>query len=213
MSEVRRILDALDKGNVQAANQLLPLVYDELRKLLEGNLAQDAGLSRERAFLRNAHWSRATVLTSLKRYAETVKDLDWAIELDEGPARPGLRLRRALALARAGDHAKAVAEADDLSSNSNTPGGTLYDAACVYGLSMAAAQANADLRGRYASKALALLRRAQTACYFRDAGSVENVQKDDDLAALRARSDFKAFVADLVKQLSPKREVVPAKPP
>ena len=33
MTEVTRILTAIDKGDAQAAEQLLPLVYDELRRL------------------------------------------------------------------------------------------------------------------------------------------------------------------------------------
>ena len=33
MHEVTRILNAIDQGDPQAADQLLPLVYDELRKL------------------------------------------------------------------------------------------------------------------------------------------------------------------------------------
>lgn len=33
MSDVTRILNAIDAGDPQAAEQLLPLVYDELRRL------------------------------------------------------------------------------------------------------------------------------------------------------------------------------------
>jgi RNA polymerase sigma factor (TIGR02999 family) len=39
MSEITRILSALDAGDRQAAQQLLPLVYDELRKLAGAQLA------------------------------------------------------------------------------------------------------------------------------------------------------------------------------
>jgi RNA polymerase sigma factor (TIGR02999 family) len=41
MHEVTRILDALDAGDPQAAAQLLPIVYDELRKLAAQRLAQE----------------------------------------------------------------------------------------------------------------------------------------------------------------------------
>jgi RNA polymerase sigma factor (TIGR02999 family) len=41
MSEVTRILSAIDQGDPQAAEQLLPLVYDELRKLAAQKLAQE----------------------------------------------------------------------------------------------------------------------------------------------------------------------------
>src|SRR5437588_2579933 len=41
MSHVTQILNAIDQGNLQAAEQLLPLVYDELRKLAARKLAQE----------------------------------------------------------------------------------------------------------------------------------------------------------------------------
>jgi RNA polymerase sigma factor (TIGR02999 family) len=42
MTEVTRILRAIDAGNPHAAAQLLPLVYDELRKLAAGHVANEA---------------------------------------------------------------------------------------------------------------------------------------------------------------------------
>jgi RNA polymerase sigma factor (TIGR02999 family) len=41
MNEVTRILSAVEQGNPQAAEQLLPLVYSELRKLAAQRLAQE----------------------------------------------------------------------------------------------------------------------------------------------------------------------------
>jgi RNA polymerase sigma factor (TIGR02999 family) len=41
MNEVTRILTAIDQGDPQAAEQLLPLVYDELRQLAAQKLAQE----------------------------------------------------------------------------------------------------------------------------------------------------------------------------
>ena len=41
MSDVTRILSAIEQGDPQAAEQLLPLVYDELRKLAAQKLAQE----------------------------------------------------------------------------------------------------------------------------------------------------------------------------
>jgi len=42
MSEVTRILSAIDQGDACAAAQLLPLVYEELRKLAAQRIAQEA---------------------------------------------------------------------------------------------------------------------------------------------------------------------------
>ena len=41
MNDVTRILSAIEQGDPQAAEQLLPLVYDELRKLAAQKLAQE----------------------------------------------------------------------------------------------------------------------------------------------------------------------------
>ena len=42
MSDVTRILSAIEQGDPQAAEQLLPLVYDELRQLAAQRLAQES---------------------------------------------------------------------------------------------------------------------------------------------------------------------------
>jgi ECF sigma factor len=41
MSDATRILSAIEQGDAHAAEQLLPLVYDELRKLAAHKLAQE----------------------------------------------------------------------------------------------------------------------------------------------------------------------------
>jgi RNA polymerase sigma factor (TIGR02999 family) len=41
MSDVTRLLDAMDRGEPTAADELLPLVYDELRRLARQKLAQE----------------------------------------------------------------------------------------------------------------------------------------------------------------------------
>src|SRR5262245_21215575 len=42
MSDVTRLLNALDQGDPHAASQLLPLVYEELRRLAAQKLAREA---------------------------------------------------------------------------------------------------------------------------------------------------------------------------
>jgi len=42
MTHVTRIVGALQQGDRQAADELLPLVYDELRKLAAGKMANEA---------------------------------------------------------------------------------------------------------------------------------------------------------------------------
>jgi len=42
MTDVTRILSAIEEGDPSAAEQLLPLVYEELRKLAAARMAQEA---------------------------------------------------------------------------------------------------------------------------------------------------------------------------
>jgi ECF sigma factor len=42
MTDVTRILSAIEEGDSSSAEQLLPLVYDELRKLATQKMAQEA---------------------------------------------------------------------------------------------------------------------------------------------------------------------------
>src|SRR5258707_8776833 len=42
MSDVTQILNAIEQGDAHAAEQLLPLVYEELRKLAAQRMAQEA---------------------------------------------------------------------------------------------------------------------------------------------------------------------------
>ena len=42
MSEVTRILESIEQGNLKAAGELLPLVYGELRKLAASKMANEA---------------------------------------------------------------------------------------------------------------------------------------------------------------------------
>ncbi|HEY2759399.1 MAG TPA: ECF-type sigma factor, partial [Pirellulales bacterium] len=41
MSDVTQILSRIEHGDPQAADQLLPVIYDELRKLAAAKLAQE----------------------------------------------------------------------------------------------------------------------------------------------------------------------------
>jgi RNA polymerase sigma factor (TIGR02999 family) len=73
MSDVTRILAAIEEGDPHAADQLLPMVYDELRKLAAGKMAREsAGHTLQptalvhEAFLKlvgpapGAHWNGRT---------------------------------------------------------------------------------------------------------------------------------------------------------
>jgi RNA polymerase sigma factor (TIGR02999 family) len=59
MSEATRILDAIGQGNLQAAEELFPIVYDELRQLAAQKMAQEpAGQTLQPTALVHEVWLR-----------------------------------------------------------------------------------------------------------------------------------------------------------
>ena len=61
MSEVTQLLHAIEAGEPQAAEQLLPLVYDELRKLAAAKMAQEKpGQTLQATALVHEAWLRLT---------------------------------------------------------------------------------------------------------------------------------------------------------
>jgi RNA polymerase sigma factor (TIGR02999 family) len=61
MNEVTRILSALDAGDPRAAQQLLPLVYDELRQLAAAQMAREKpGHTLDATALVHEAWVRLT---------------------------------------------------------------------------------------------------------------------------------------------------------
>jgi hypothetical protein len=133
----------------------------------------------------------------LKRYAEAVRDWDRAIELDAGPQRTTFRRRRALCLVKAGEAARAAQEANALAGARGASGPTVYDAACVLALTSAATKGNPRLAEGHAARAVELLRGLQAAGYFKTPGRVDHLKKDEDLASLRERDDFKKLLREL----------------
>ena len=61
MGDVTRILDAAEQGDPRAAGELLPLVYDELRKLAAAKMAQERpGQTLQATALVHEAWLRLT---------------------------------------------------------------------------------------------------------------------------------------------------------
>src|SRR5262249_51259903 len=149
-----------------------------------------------RDLLGRTHWGRAQILDALKRPAEALADWDQAVALAPLDNRLEVQLGRARAWVQAGKVAEAVADAAALTEDAATPSARCCEAACVFSLAAAAAP-EAGQREAYAGQALALLRRAQAASFFKDRAKIERLKRDSDLAPLRQRQDFRQFVAEL----------------
>jgi tetratricopeptide (TPR) repeat protein len=190
----------LNLGNLQGDSGQTEAALDWYSKGIEAfraALAADPNDMTARLYLWNAHRGRANALTRLARHGEAAQDWGRALELAAGPARPFLRLQKALALAHAGDHAQADAEADAeadaLAEAKDVNAGTLYDLACVYSLSSAAVKSDAKLADRYAARAVELLRQA-VAKGWKD---IDHLKEDTDLDPLRSRDDYRKLLKEL----------------
>jgi hypothetical protein len=179
--------------------------YAKAIRILEPVWRREPRLNAARRYLRNSHWGRARAWTRLGRHAEALPEWDRTLELEAGALRNSFRLQRALTLAHLGNHSQAVAEADDLAQGKDLRGDTLYDLACVYAVSSAAAQKDASLphadrerlAERRAGQAVELLAKAQATGYFKERARVEHLKQDTDLDALRARPDYQKLVREL----------------
>ena len=61
MSDVTLVLDAINRGESQASEELLPLVYDELRRIAAARMAQEsAGHTLQPTALVHEVWLRLT---------------------------------------------------------------------------------------------------------------------------------------------------------
>jgi RNA polymerase sigma factor (TIGR02999 family) len=70
MSEATRILEAVQQGDPKAASELLPLVYDELRKLASHKMAHEApGHTLQATALVHEAWLRLIKPTEQSRFA------------------------------------------------------------------------------------------------------------------------------------------------
>jgi serine/threonine-protein kinase len=128
--------------------------------------------------------------------ARSRKHLDRLRAREAAPGR--LRIRRALELARAGEHVNAAAAAEELVKG-NTSNALYYGAAAVLAQCAAGAKDDAQLRDKYAARAVALLAELHEEGYFASAKNAARLKEDPDLAPLRQRADFRKLLAQVEK--------------
>lgn len=170
----------LDRGTPEAA---LPY-FAEAIAAVEKVLQDDQRHADARAFLVISRTRQAHTLSQLKRHAEAVESWDQALKVDDGRYQINLRVQRALSLARAGEPASALRQAEEVLKDKEkvVPAERLYDLARVHALCFSLTN-NED----HAASAVALLKRAVERGYKNAAQLKDN----RDLDALRAREDFK----------------------
>jgi serine/threonine-protein kinase len=164
----------------------------------------DPGNALVRSLLLQGLPQRAAVLTRLGRQQDAEANWDRALKLAPPAQRLHLLFHRAESLARAGDYQRAAVAAGEIAQNKLAPA-TVYNLACIHALSGAAAARDASrplphrekFAGQCVRDAVALLRRAAAAGFFRDPANLTALDSDDDLAFLRDRDDYSRFRAAL----------------
>jgi serine/threonine protein kinase len=187
-----------DTGHPQEALGWYNRAIDRLSQVLKKE-ARDTSARRIAA---DAFRSRALVLVRLGKHGEAIADWDQAIVFNEESFRSILRSMRAESLAHSGRYREAVTEAKELSRQPPPGKNACYNLACICAVAAVAAaedpKAPAATRqaisNRYQEESLALLRRAQADGLFKERATVDFLEKDSDLAPLRTRADFQAWL-------------------
>ena len=138
-------------------------------------------------------WSYACVrqtLTDLGREHQSV--------LEKNEELQGVNRRLRQVLAELGKEQEEVQQMDEeldaatLSGREATPPAALYELGCVYALCGATAKGGGAVD--YASRAMAMLERADDAGFFHDPKNLIALRNDAGLASLRGRADFRALL-------------------
>jgi tetratricopeptide (TPR) repeat protein len=149
--------------------------------------------------LSNAYWMRADTLTKLRSFDDALKDWDRALRYAKDDMKFAIRLPRAAALARAGKHAEAVKEANEMIALAR--GGEAYFRFVrVYALAATAAKDDQNSSDEYAMQGIKALTKAVEAGYFKSAANLTRLQDDPEFQVLRDRPEFKKLVNDLKMQ-------------
>jgi serine/threonine-protein kinase len=181
--------------------------WAEAAAVLEALLKQRPGHVGALEGLGDARFQRFRLLVELGRHADARDECDAARKLGPGPGRVWVEFGRAATLARMGEHARAVADAEAAAGKPPRSGDDLYNLACVYAVASATVHKDAKLpaaerqrRGeRYAARAVALLGEARSAGLFKRPDALTDLKTDPDLAPVRSRAEFTKLLGDVEK--------------
>jgi serine/threonine protein kinase/tetratricopeptide (TPR) repeat protein len=173
--------------------------YDRSITILKPIVGRDRRLAKARETLCLIYASRATTLARLGRPQDALKDLDGAVDLDDGRYMARLRVQRASTLLHLKDHRRAAADAKALAEAPGASAADLFKAACVYACAAELAGKDAALSERYAVRAVAVLRQAVARGYH----DGDELRTAPDLERLRTRPDFQQLLNELQGQEKP----------
>ncbi len=172
---------------------------------LQSVLKKDTQHADARRTLINVFSDHARALAALGRHAEAITEWDRAIGMAPEKHRLYPRVGRADALAHSGDHRKASAEAEALTTDPSATGAVLYELACIFALCHTAVSKDEGVptsdpparQEKYAARAVQLLARSHDKGFLRRPAEVEHMRKDSDLKPLWKRDDYRKLVAEI----------------
>jgi serine/threonine-protein kinase len=150
-----------------------------------------------------AHEAHAGALAELGSFDEAVAEFDLALNRAAEKDRTRIRFGRALALAQAGKHLQATAEAIQLGRTKEALAESIYMAAKIYSVASLTVRNDPnisnDIQGgltkQYADEAIGYLRACNDAGYFKSAKNMEKLEADPDFRHLSTRDDFQALLS------------------
>jgi eukaryotic-like serine/threonine-protein kinase len=163
-------------------------------------------LLRDRLY--RTHGVRGQVYEGQQQFAEAAVEFQHVVELSPDPATADYnRLFLAINHARAGQYSLAVEVLEDWNTRAGptTPPEQLLHCVAVYCIALEALRTDTRLPSserearteRFASRAVALLRKLQEGGYFKDPGHTAALRADEDLRALCDRADFRKLLTEL----------------
>lgn len=179
------------------------LLYDECLALCQGVLKQEPRHFLAREFSRNAHVGRANAYQDKKDFAKAAEDWRAAVGFDSGKHTVDIRISLANALIRSGDHAAGAKEAESVVKLPQLKGESYFFLAGTYALAAHAAKSEAALADQYFEQSLKHLQRCKELKFFDDPAERAKLGTDEDLALIKDRPEFQAFVAEVMKGAKP----------
>jgi tetratricopeptide (TPR) repeat protein len=190
--------------------------YDRAIRTEEPVLTQDPRDVLARMGLFNDYMGRGEALRQLGRREEAERDWRRMLALSADQPEIRMRLYRPSPLSDLGEHVRATTEMETLLAEGQAQPLDLYRFGYIYSRCSGVAAKDArllpaereKLADQYGRRAVELLRRAQAAGYFRDAGRLARMKQHKELDPIRDRDDFKRFVAELeaIQKESPVRD-------
>ena len=180
-----------DRANLLSALDLYHEAIDRLEPLHFAQ-AESTPIAHR---LHNSLIARATVRAWLGEHDDALADWDRAIELAVPAARDGWRLARGTTLVRAGRHSEAIAEANELTLDSEDLD-LLFNGSCVYALASGVESLAAGEAEWLSEKAIDLLGK----CIARGFRDEAKLRTDPDFAPIRQHPNFQTLLSTLATE-------------